>query len=199
MAARAMSRGWLRLAAAGACLVVLVCALLTFALPASAQPNGLEYAVKATYLYKFIPFVEWPEVPGDVPAGPVNLCVVGDDPFGQTLERAVGERAVGEREVGERELAVLRFRTADRAAGCHVMYIASTGPQSAAAALAAVRGMPVLTVTDSARNPQSKGIINFVTRAGRVRFEIDSRAAAENGIAISSKLLSLAVTVRSGI
>jgi len=54
----------------------------------------------------------------------------------------------------------------------------------------------VLTVTDSMTDPRSKGIINFVIDNNRVRFEIDNRAAAENGLTISSKLLSLAISVR---
>ena len=28
--------------------------------PAAAQDRTLEYSVKATYLYKFIPFIAWP-------------------------------------------------------------------------------------------------------------------------------------------
>ncbi len=61
--------------------------------------------------------------------------------------------------------------------------------------LAAVRGDPVLTFTDSALTPWDKGIVHFVILDARVRFEIDARQAATNGIMISSKVLSLAVSV----
>jgi hypothetical protein len=53
----------------------------------------------------------------------------------------------------------------------------------------------VLTVTDAAPSGVH-GIVNFVLLDDRVRFEIDLGQAARNGIAISSKLLSLAVTVQ---
>ena len=45
----------------------------------------------------------------------------------------------------------------------------------------------------AARHGDAKGVVNFVIQDNRVRFEIDEDAAARTGIAISSKLLSLAV------
>jgi hypothetical protein len=173
-------------AVAGACMVLLIGGW-----PGRVQAEELEYAVKATYLHKFAPFVEWPEYLDEAAPGTFDLCIVGNDPFGGLIDRAVGGLAVG-----ERPFAVRRFRTAVRDAGCRIMYIASSGPQAPADALDAVRGLPVLTVTDSARNARSKGIVNFMIREGRVRFEIDNDAAAENGIAVSSKLLDLAISVR---
>jgi hypothetical protein len=79
---------------------------------------------------------------------------------------------------------------------CEIVFAAGSDAQPVAAILAAVRGMPVITVTDGVRDPRAKGIINFVIVDNRVRFEIDDQAAAENGLTISSKLLSLAVYVR---
>jgi YfiR/HmsC-like len=164
--------------------------LLLSALPdAEAQTGALEYAVKATYLYKFIPFVEWPSGAFATPSSPVVLCVAFYDPFDGILDRAVA----GQR-VGERAVVVRRLATVDRGSGCHILYLGGT--PAIAEALETLRGAPVLTVTDSIESPAMKGIINFVTENNRVRFEIDARAAAEDGLSISSKLLSLAVSVR---
>jgi hypothetical protein len=158
---------------------------------AAAQEASLEYAVKATYLYKFAPFVEWPPGAFATATSPVEICVVGDDPFGPTLDRALeGQR------VGERAFALRRLGPSELPVSCHVAYLAATGAQPVAETLRAVAGAPVLTVTNEAVSPRAKGIVNFVLREGRVRFEIDNRAAAEAGIAISSKLLGIAVAVR---
>lgn len=156
---------------------------------AGAQAS-LEYPVKATYLYKFAPFVEWPQAAFESPASPFVICIAGPDPFGTVLEQAV----VSQR-VGARPIAVKRLPRGDRSAGCHVMYIgARSGP--AAEALAAVRGAPVLTVTDSSRGGGPRGVIDFVVQQNKVRFQIDEQAARQNGLSISSKLLSLAVAVK---
>ena len=52
----------------------------------------------------------------------------------------------------------------------------------------------MLTVTDKDRG--GGGVVQFVNLNGRIRFEIDLAAAARNGLAISSKLLGLALNVR---
>lgn len=154
--------------------------------------GSLEWAVKATYLYKFIPFIDWPASAFASPASPIGVCVAGDDPFGGVLDQAVS----GQR-IGEHPLAVKHLQRVDRQSGCHVLYVwRGTDAQSLADMLDAVHGTPVLTVTDSVRDAQAKGIVNFVVEDNRVRFEIDNQAAAENGLAISSKLLSLAVYVK---
>lgn len=169
---------------------VFVAAVLVVILaPALALAQSLEYPVKATYLYKFAPFVEWPSSAFDGPSAPLVICVAGPDPFGAVLDQAVS----GQR-LGARPVIVRRAPKADRAAGCHILYI--SGP-AAAEALSATRGAPVLTVTDSERGPgASRGVIDFVIRDNKVRFQIDDQAAQHNGLSISSKLLSLAVAVK---
>ena len=64
----------------------LVCVALL--MPAAAQTPSLESAVKAAYLTKFIPFIQWPDTAFASPAAPVTICVLGDDPFGPSLDMA---------------------------------------------------------------------------------------------------------------
>ena len=169
-------------------LLAAACVLPTAA-PAAAQTRDLEYPVKATYLYNFGPFVEWPARAFE--GGRVNLCVVGADPFGAVLDRAIaGQQIAG------RPVTVRRLERVGPGSGCHILYVSGSAKQSTAEALRAVQGTSVLTVTDSARSGDTRGIIHFVVQNNRVRFHIDERAAARNGLGISSKLLSLAISVR---
>jgi hypothetical protein len=74
---------------------------------------------------------------------------------------------------------------------------AGEGPRQAVdAALAAAARAPILTVTDLPPAAAARGIINFVIRDNRVRFEIDDSAAVRSGLRISSQLLNLAVDAR---
>jgi len=153
---------------------------------ASAQPR-LDQAVKATYLYKLAPFVDWPQAPvGPADTG-FNICVVGDDPFGSTLDRAVAGQ-----QIGGQPIMVRRLPVAAHDAPCRIMFIAGSRGQSVREALRIMRGAPVLTVTD---DQSGGGVIDFIIEQGRVHFRIDDQAAADNGLSISSKLLSLAVSV----
>jgi hypothetical protein len=188
-------------ASRSACLVALLlacatCAVQTHAMPLSppTQPTppavSLEYAVKATYLYKLAPFVTWPAEEFASPDAPFRICVVGDDPFDDFLEKAVAGRRFGNHAFEVRRLDSL---TPD--ADCQVAFLSHVPSQSISQALEAVRGKPVLTVVDSTV-PERGGIMQFVIRHGRVRFEIDTGAAARNHLTISSKLLNLALVVR---
>lgn len=160
---------------------------------AGAQSASLEYAVKANYLYKFTPFVEWPARAYASPTSPFAICVAGQDPFGPLLDRAVQGQQVDGHPIVVRRLAV-----AEPGAGCHMLFAGHSSRQSTAQMLSALAGQPVLTVTDQAAKGAG-GMIQFVLQDGRVRFAIDAKAAAAGGLTISSKLLGLAVSVRTAL
>jgi YfiR/HmsC-like len=157
--------------------------------PAFASPS-LEYAVKAGYLYKFAPFVEWPPRVFAEPSTPLSICVAGEDPFGDALDDAVRGQTVNGRPVVVHRMAVVEPGSA-----CQVLFISRSAGRSLADALKAVAGEPVLTVTESGRSGEV-GIIQFVMEEGHVRFDIDEAAARASGLNISSKLLNLAISHR---
>lgn len=170
--------------------VVAMLALVWAGGPAAAQDRSLEYAVKATYLYKFVPFVAWPSGALGSPTSPFSICIIGDSNFGILVGNAVAGQSLDQRAV-----AVRRVTTIAEESACQVLFVGDDKPDILSAALTAVRGKPVLTVTDAAPSGQH-GVVNFVLVGDRVRFEIDLGQAARNNIAISSKLLSLAMTVQ---
>jgi hypothetical protein len=156
----------------------------------AAQSESLEKSVKAAYLSKFGLYVEWPDKGFPAPNTPLALCVAGEDSLGATLDKAAADQSgVG------RPIVVRRLRTVGRDSGCHVLYIGGADALHTRQTIDAVRGTNVLTVSD-VRGAQSGAIINFVINDNRVRFDIDEEAAAQNGLAISSKLLQLALNVK---
>ena len=155
---------------------------------ARAQP--LEMAVKAAFLPKFAPYVSWPPNAMPEPGAPHVICVVGRDPFSTLLDDAASDE-----KLGGSPIAVRRLERIDRGSGCHMAFIGGSGSQSVGAALATLSGTPVLTVTD-ARLARERGMVHFDLKDGRVRFHIDDAAARRSGLGLSSKLLSLALSVR---
>src|SRR5581483_4807563 len=77
------------------------------AIPPRPQAATLEYAVKAAYLLKFTPFIEWPVSAFAAPSSPFYVCVSGDDPFGADLDQALVGRSVGAHPVKVRRLQSL--------------------------------------------------------------------------------------------
>jgi hypothetical protein len=154
--------------------------------PAS-QAQSVEYAVKAAYLAKFAPFIAWPDRAFAAPDAPLTICILGDDPFGTDLDKALA----GQKD-GEHPLAARRLAAPDPAAACHILF--TRNEALAEQALTQMRTRPVVTVTDSGM--QAHGVISFVVSENHVRFDIDNDAAEAVGLSISSKLLGLAHAVR---
>lgn len=151
----------------------------------------LELAVKATYLYKLAPFITWPNSAWTEASGPLVICIQGRDPFGGLVDRAVAGQRVSGRQVVVRRLAKI-----DSASGCQIAYIGGSDVQPEPAALRDIGKAPVLTVTDEERGPAATGDVHLVLMDGRVRFVIDNGQAQQQGLAISSKLLALALKVK---
>lgn len=170
-------------------------ALMLLAAPmegrAAANEGSLEYAVKAAYLYKFTPFVEWPPAAFASATSPFTVCVLGADPFGASLDQVLAGR-----QVGERAVRVRRLQAVDQPEQCQILYAAGSKAQ-AMAAVNKVKGAPVLTVTEQSLGV-SGAVVQFYVRDGHVRFTLDPQAATANGMTISAKLLSLAAAMQSG-
>ncbi len=162
-------------------------AILAAGAPPAVADTPLELAVKATFLYKFAPFVDWPAAALGPPGSPMAICVVGKDPFDGLLDRAVA----GQR-LGDHPLVVRRMAVATPKAPCPIMFVGGSTAQPVREALRLEEGTPVLTITDESATP---GVIDFVVDDGRVRFRIDDRAAAGNGLTIRAQLLNLATSV----
>ena len=171
-------------------LAGLTLALLAAVADPARAAASLEYAIKAAYLTKFVPFISWPPDKLGKPDSPVTICLAGHDPFDGALDQAARNARVG-----EHPIAV--SHSAGSYDGCQMVFLPAADPELAARTLAVLKGQPVVTVTDSGMQP--RGIISFVIDANHVRFDIDEAAADRDGLAISSKLLGLAhaVTARS--
>ena len=173
------TRGWWHTAT----LLVLG---VTAGLAVAAAP---EYQVKAAFLFNFAKFVDWPESTL-ARNETMNVCVLGDDPFGPLLNRTVEGKTVH-----DRTIRVARVSEINDASQCHVLFISGSERRELPRLLPALAGMSILTVGEMASFAQSGGMIGFTTEQDRVRFEINNEAAERAGLRISSQLLKLATRV----
>jgi hypothetical protein len=160
--------------------------MLLAAAPRSLAQDSIEYSLKASFLYKFGSFVSWPKEAFASTTSPLVLCIAGQDNFGDVIDRAVADQLI------ETHPIPVAYQNSP----CHIMYIAGSPAQSVAEGVAAMRHTHTLTFTNSNQNTAAKGIVHFIVQENRLRFEIDDSLAAENGLVLSSKLLSLAVSVK---
>jgi len=150
-----------------------------------------EYQVKAAFLYNFAKFVEWPSGAFTNSTDPIEICIVGQNPFGSTLENMVQGK-----KVGDRTFAVRRFPDTLQASQCQILFIGASEWKRTGALLDAVKSAGVLTVGEFEDFTLLGGIINFRLDGTRVRIQVNLQTAAHARLRISSKLLSLAEIVK---
>jgi hypothetical protein len=177
---------------AGVITALLLSALAGLAAAADeASAARFEAPVRAAFLYHFARFVEWPAEPAGRPPRDFTIGILGQDPFGPSLETAVAGKTVG-----GRPLVVLRTASVEAARRCEIVFVGLEG-EELARALDGLRGAPVLTVGDTDGFVQRGGMVSLARDENHVRLRINSDAARAAGLKVSSRLLSLARISRS--
>jgi hypothetical protein len=167
---------------------LLVTALLSCAsaYPDNPAQRASENDVKAAFVYNFVKFVEWPGTVAEQ-RGPVVMCVMGKDPFGDSLRRAVDGRKVNGRPIAVRQINDVRA-----VVSCHVLFVSASESAHTPEIVRAVLAWSILTVGEGEQFIERGGMVAFLMKGDRVQFQINAKAASEAGLKISSKLLLLA-------
>lgn len=149
-----------------------------------------EYEIKAAFLYNFAKFVDWPPKSFRDTTAPLQICVLGRDPFGEALRNITREKTVNGRKLEVDYVVDLRM-----ARTCHILFIASSEKERLRQIFEGLQGSCILTVGDTKDFAAQGGMINFVLQDDRVQFEVSRTAIEQAGLKISSKLLSVAKVV----
>jgi hypothetical protein len=175
-------------------LTLAVAALLVICIPAGCAraSTPTEYEIEAAYLYNFGLFVQWPTAFKTDTA--FTICVLGEDPFGKALDRALAGQSIGSQSAIARRISNLQ-----EASGCRILFIGSSEQAHLGQLLSSLGTLSVLTVSDMPEFVKRGGIIQFVLVDNRVHFEINLAAASRAGLALSSQLVKLAVTVERNV
>lgn len=172
---------------------IIACCLFLDAAPTARSQNDerAEYPLKLAFLYNFTKFVEWPRNSSRNASAPLEICVVGKDPFNDELERELQTRTAGGRPV-----KIKTLQPGESLKECQMVFVPVTEKKKAARVLAGLNGSSALTVGESEGFAGIGGMINLTVEESKLHFEVNPAAAERAGLKISSKLLSLAKIVR---
>lgn len=173
--------------------VVLAIALWSSVL----SPEGItapvpitESQVKAAYLYNFAKFIAWPERSFTNADAPIEICVLDDPSFESTLKEIVYSHTVDGHPV-----QVVHVTAVAGAHDCHILFIPSMQAKQARALIEAIGNKRIVTVGETQGFLEEGGMIRFALQEGKVKFQVNLRAAAQSGVRISARLLSVATRV----
>ena len=144
--------------------------------------------MKAGFIFHFAQFVDWPVAIGE--SSNFVLCMLGDDPFQGQLESTLDGKAIG-----AKPIHILHLRRSQDARSCQVLFISNSEDQHLPTIMGDLGNSSVMTVGEANDFIKRGGMIRFVVEQGKVRFEINLKAADSAGLKFSSRLLLLAKNV----
>ncbi len=158
---------------------------------AHADKSAMEYKVKAAYIYNFTKFITWPQQISEQ----FNICVIGENPFGNLLE------PLRKRTVSGAPIVVEYLAAGQSLKHCHIAYFEMAEYD---ADKSGSNEAGILTITSLERSifdedvesqTERSSVITFLIKNDRVKLRINVDAAKAKSFKISAKLLELAELV----
>lgn len=148
----------------------------------------LEYQVKAAYILNFTKFIDWQPEAFSQPDSPIEICILGGNPFRKALDQTVaGETVHG------RKVTVRQINEVPASKSCQALFIGKTEKDVVKILTSLPPG--ILTIGETQTFIKDGGVIAFVIENRHVRFLIRQAVAESAGLKISSRLLNVAKAV----
>lgn len=167
-----------RSVAAWSALITFLVFLCLFIFPGNALADGLEYRLKAGFVFNFIKFTDFKKNGDDI-----TVCVAGESPLA-AFSALNGKSAAG------KKVSVKAVNDSTGVSGCEVLFVAlDTGNSEG---LLKSAGNQTLTIGESDDFLDKGGIIRFFVEDNHLRFEVNKAALDRAGLFMSSRVLRLA-------
>jgi hypothetical protein len=161
---------------------------------AEAQTAMSESEVKAMFVYNFLKFVEWPVDASVGAKAPFVVLIIGEGPTADATERFLESKTIG-----ERPLVVRRIQWDESLVGARAAFVVEQDARKLHRILGAAAAAAVLTIGEGESFATRGGVIGLLVEDRKVRFDVDTTAAQNARLRVSSKLLALTRNVRSGV
>jgi hypothetical protein len=145
--------------------------------------------VKAAFVRNFAHYVKWPQTAFESAESPWHIGVLGDASLGEVLESALRGRI----EQGRR-FEIHAADVLNKLPPCHIVVVAFEDSRKRRAALAELKGKPVLTVGDAADTLKDGGIIRFEL-SDRIQMGVNLDQARAASLSIPTEMLEVSTEV----
>ena len=153
-----------------------------------------EYKIKAAYLYNLIKFVNWPSQVNHADSGITHICVYGNSPFEDHLNKLTTKKAKG------RTIEISTIKAEQPIDSCNILFIPNaqdgSSQELSKILLHQIGNKPILTVGENNQFLDQGGLISLVVADNNVQLQIHLTKAKGIGFVISGNLLEIAKTVK---
>ncbi len=151
------------------------------------QATVSEYGLKAVLFFKLPQFVYWPD--NSSARNNLVFCVLGNNPFGKTLE------SLAQEPIGGRTAEIVNLAAVGDGTACDFIFISRSESASVETLLRKLSGKRVVTVSDIPGFARAGGMVELTVSDDRLGVTLNRKAAQKQGLEFNAQLLRLAKVV----
>ena len=172
-----------------AIITALFCLSADFArIPILLDPNASNAKIKATFLYNFTKYIDWPE---KYKEGNFVIGILGTSTFYNDLTTLLSTKTVG-----SQKFEIKSYTDVKSVAGvCHILFVPIENSAILPDILKKMKGKSTLIVTEKSGLAKQGSAINFVVENNKQRFELNKMNTTKYNLKVSSTLEALAIKV----
>jgi hypothetical protein len=164
----------------------VVAALLLY-LPGAAAQQRDERAVRAAYVFNLTKYVQWPQEKSEL-----IIAFSGSPTTGEKLRELLEGKSSE-----SRSIHVVLVPPEEDLPRCAILYLTDPPSKKLRASLDKLENRGILTVGETDSFVREGGMVGLVKVRDQIQIQVNLEATQQAGVKISSRLLNLAVLVRS--
>jgi hypothetical protein len=137
------------------------------------------------FVYSFTRYIQWPD---GLNQGDFEILVLGDSPVTEELNTMAQTKRVG-----DRPIKVSKINSITDLKKCHILFIPSAQSDKLAEVLQRVATKPILVMTEQAGLGGLGSCVNFITKDGKLAFELNQSALSKQNLKASMELTRIAI------
>lgn len=143
---------------------------------------------KALYIYNFAKNIGWTDL--DSQKGEFVITVVGDNEIASELEQIASSKKIGSRPV-----VIKKAATAAGLPKSQIIYLGESKSGQISQLVSSQSGNRVLLIAGKNGQCSQGAGISFVSKAGKLNYEISNRNIKKNDLVIAQKIIQLGIEV----
>jgi hypothetical protein len=146
-----------------------------------ASINAQDERFKAIFIYNFTKYINWP-----VSQGNFVINVLGND----AIISEIGEIAT-KKTVGNSKIDIIKVLSVSEIKKCQILFVSSSKMDLLSQVIQLARGKNILVITEKPNACKDGSCINFLSRDGKLTFEISKSNIESCGLQVSTDLLKM--------
>jgi len=151
--------------------------------------NGMaqSYKMHSVFIFSFTRYIQWPDAYN---AGDFEILVLGDSPIVDELKSMAQAK-----KVGDRNIKITKINSPSEIRKCNILFIPTEKSGQIADVLGKTAAQSILVITETPGLGAKGSNVNFITKDGKLAFELNQGAATKQGLKISNELSRLAILI----